>query len=64
MVRVPPPRDFGQEMCERSPTRYASPDGGSNPVASEPAKEFSFFNYFCRRFSRKDVRVWGKPYCW
>ena len=36
MVRVPPRRDFGQEICERSPTRYASPDGGSNPTASEP----------------------------
>ena len=23
-------------MCKKPPTRYASPDGGSDPVASEP----------------------------
>ena len=28
--------DFEQEMCGRHPTRFASPDGGSDPIVSEP----------------------------
>ena len=33
MVCMPPHRDFGQEMCEKPPVQYASPDGGSDPIA-------------------------------
>ena len=36
MVHVLPRKDFGQEMCEKPPTRHASRDGGSDPTASEP----------------------------
>ena len=36
MVHVLPHEDFGQEKCGKPPTRYVSPDGGSDPVASEP----------------------------
>ena len=36
MVHVLPHRDFGQEMCEKNPMQYARPDGGSDPIASEP----------------------------
>ena len=36
MVHVLPCKDFGQEMCEKPPTRYANPDGGSDPIVSEP----------------------------
>ena len=28
--------DFEQEMCGKHPTRFASPDGGSDPIVSEP----------------------------
>ena len=28
--------DFELEMCGKHPTRYASPDGGSDPIVSEP----------------------------
>ena len=28
--------DFEQEMCGKHPTRFASPDGGSDPNVSEP----------------------------
>ena len=27
--------DFEQEMCGKHPTRFASPDGGSDPIVSE-----------------------------
>ena len=27
--------DFGQEMCGKHPKRFASPDGGSDPIVSE-----------------------------
>ena len=30
-----PHRDFGQEKCEKPPTRYSSPAGGLDPTASE-----------------------------
>ena len=36
MVHVLPHEDFGQKKCGKPPTRYVSPDGGSDPVASEP----------------------------
>ena len=36
MAHVFPHEDFGQEKCEKPPTRYASPDGGSDQDASEP----------------------------
>ena len=32
-VRVLSRGDFGQKMCGKPPTRYASPDGGSEPTA-------------------------------
>ena len=35
MVHVPPCRDLGQEMYEKPPMRYASPDGGLDPIALE-----------------------------
>ena len=34
MVHVLPRRDFGQK-CGKPPTRYASPDDGSDPIAFE-----------------------------
>ena len=36
MVHVLPRRYFEQEMCENLPTRCASRDGGTDPIASEP----------------------------
>ena len=38
-VRVLSRGDFGQEMCGKPPTRYASPDGGSEPTALQPMDE-------------------------
>ena len=38
-VRVSPRVDCGQEKCGKPPTRYSSPDGGSDPVALEPTDE-------------------------
>ena len=35
MVHVLPHKEFGQK-CEKPPTRYISPDGGSDLTASEP----------------------------
>ena len=31
--------DFEQEMCGKHPTRFASPDGGSDPIVSESTDE-------------------------
>ena len=28
--------DFEQEMCGKHTTQFVSPDGGSNPIVSEP----------------------------
>ena len=36
MGPVLPHRDFEQEMHGKPPTRFASPDGGSDPIALEP----------------------------
>ena len=36
MVHVLPHRDFGRQKCKKPPKQYASPDGGSDPIASEP----------------------------
>jgi len=36
MVLVLPHKEFGQEKSEKPPTRYVSPDVGSDPIASEP----------------------------
>ena len=35
MVHVLPHRDFEQEMRGKPPTRFASPDSGSDPIALE-----------------------------
>ena len=35
MVHVLPHRDFEQEMRRKPPTRFASPDSGSDPIALE-----------------------------
>ena len=31
-VRVLPHKEFEQEMCGKTPTQYASPDGGSDLI--------------------------------
>ena len=36
---MPPCRDFEPEMCTKTPMRYASPDGGSDPIALEQTDE-------------------------
>ena len=39
MVHVLPHKDFGQEKCEKPPTRYISPDGGSCSVAEHKVNQ-------------------------
>ena len=40
--------DFEQEMYGRHPTRFESPDGGSDPIVSEPTE--GLIRTQCRRF--------------
>ena len=42
MVCVLPCRDFEQEMHIKSPMRYTSPDGGSDPIALEPTDQLIY----------------------
>ena len=44
MVHVLLYTDFQQEMYGRHPTRFASPDGGSDPIVSEPTDGRSVHN--------------------